>query len=88
MKEGKRIGVGLGLLIGTSLIALYVDKQADIAVTLLESVVAIIMFLLTPKFIMEKLAKFVPGTNEHSTDQQQYLRRMRDVTSNKNYTIC
>lgn len=83
LKEGRRIGVGLGLLIGTSLIALYVDKQADIAVTLLESVAAIVMFLLTPKFIMEKLAKFVPGTNEHSTDQQQYLRRMRDVTSNK-----
>ncbi|MFD3448322.1 stage II sporulation protein E [Microbacteriaceae bacterium 4G12] len=83
LKEGKRIGVGLGLLIGTSLITLYVDKQADIAITLLESVAAIILFLVTPKFIIDKLAKFVPGTTEHSVDQQQYLRRIRDVTAHK-----
>nr|WP_028400960.1 stage II sporulation protein E [Ectobacillus panaciterrae] len=83
LKEGKRIGVGLGLLIGTSLITLYVDKQADISKTLLESVAAILIFLLTPKFILEKLAKFIPGTVENSVDQQQYLRKMRDVTSQK-----
>ncbi|UOY91431.1 stage II sporulation protein E [Ectobacillus sp. JY-23] len=83
LKEGKRIGVGLGLLIGTSLITLYVDKQADIAITLLESVAAIAIFLFTPKFLLDKLARFVPGTVENSADQQQYLRKMRDVTSQK-----
>ncbi|MCP8971169.1 stage II sporulation protein E [Ectobacillus sp. SYSU M60031] len=83
LKEGKRIGVGLGLLIGTSLITLYVDKKADIAVTLLESAVAIIMFLLTPRGLIDRLARFVPGTQEHTADQQQYLRRIRDVTSHK-----
>lgn len=83
LKEGKRIGVSLGLLIGTSLITLYVDKQTSIVMTLLESVVAITLFLLTPKFIVERLSKYMPGTQEHSNDQQQYLRRMRDVTANK-----
>jgi stage II sporulation protein E len=83
LKEGKRIGVGLGLLIGTSLIALYVDKQADISATLLESAAAILLFLFTPKFILEKMARFIPGTVENSADQQQYLTRIRDVTSQK-----
>ncbi|MGG0185995.1 stage II sporulation protein E [Bacillus rhizoplanae] len=83
LKEGRRIGVSLGLLIGTSLITLYVDKQASIVTTLLESGVAIALFLLMPKFIIERLSKYMPGTQEHSNDQQQYLRRMRDVTANK-----
>lgn len=83
LKEGKRIGVSLGLLIGTSLITLYVDKQTSIVITLLESGVAITLFLLTPKLIVERLSKYMPGTQEHANDQQQYLRRMRDVTANK-----
>lgn len=65
------------------MITLYVDKQANIVTTLLESGVAIVLFLLTPKIIIDRLAKFMPGTQEHSNDQQQYLRRMRDVTANK-----
>ncbi|CAM4376322.1 stage II sporulation protein E [Bacillus manliponensis] len=83
LKEGKRIGVSLGLLIGTSLITLYVDKQANLVTTLIESGAAIVIFLLTPKVLIDRLAKFMPGTQEHSNDQQQYLRRMRDVTANK-----
>ncbi|MEM5603642.1 stage II sporulation protein E [Bacillus cereus] len=83
LKEGKRLGVSLGLLIGTSLITLYVDKQTNIVTTLIESGVAIAFFLLTPKLVMDRIAKFMPGTQEHSQDQQQYLRRMRDVTANK-----
>ena len=83
LKEGKRLGVSLGLLIGTSLITLYVDKQTNIVTTLIESGVAIAFFLLTPKLVMDRIAKFMPGTQEHSQDQQQYLRRMRDVTTNK-----
>ncbi|MDF9468897.1 stage II sporulation protein E [Bacillus sp. FSL K6-0273] len=83
LKEGKRLGVSLGLLIGTSLITLYVDKQTNIVTTLIESGVAIAIFLLTPKLVLDRIAKFMPGTQEHSQDQQQYLRRMRDVTANK-----
>lgn len=83
LKEGKRIGVSFGLLIGTSLITLYVDKQVNLVTTLLESGIAIAIFLLTPKLLIDRLAKFMPGTQEHSNDQQQYLRRMRDVTANK-----
>ena len=51
VKEGKRLGVSLGLLIGTSLITLYVDKQTNIVTTLIESGVAIVIFLLTPKLV-------------------------------------
>ena len=61
VKEGKRIGVSLGLLIGTSLITLYVDKQTNIVTTLIESGVAIAFFLLTPKLVMDRIAKFMPA---------------------------
>ena len=59
------------------------DKQTNIVTTLIESGVAIVIFLLTPKLVLDRIAKFMPGTQEHSQDRQQYLRRMRDVTANK-----
>ena len=37
----------------------------------------------TPKGLTIKLAKHIPGTAEYSQEQQQYMRKMRDVTSQK-----
>ncbi|MCD8501002.1 MAG: stage II sporulation protein E [Bacillaceae bacterium] len=83
LKEGKKIGVGIGLLIGTLLIGLYVDGNSNIYSTLAESSLAIIVFLLTPKELIQNLAKYIPGTTEYWKEQQQYLRKFRDVTAGK-----
>ncbi|WP_100405945.1 stage II sporulation protein E [Bacillus solitudinis] len=83
LKEGKKVGVGLGLLIGTLLIGMYGEGGANVTITLLESLVAIAIFFATPKDLVSKLARFIPGTVEYSKEQQQYLRKIRDVTAGR-----
>lgn len=51
--------------------------------TLYESLIAIGLFLLTPQSITKKVAKYIPGTTEHAQEQQQYARKIRDVTAQK-----
>ncbi|MRX72968.1 stage II sporulation protein E [Bacillus lacus] len=83
LKEGRKIGAAAGLLIGSLLISLYGEGSADMMKNLMESLIAITLFLLTPKSITAKLAKHIPGTAEHSQEQQQYVRKIRDVTSQR-----
>ncbi|MDM5314394.1 stage II sporulation protein E [Fictibacillus sp. b24] len=83
LKEGKRFGVSLGLIIGTVLIGLYGEGRAEITSTLMESGFAVLLFLLTPKTAISNISKYVPGTREHSMQQQQYLKKIRDVTASR-----
>ncbi|OOE09529.1 stage II sporulation protein E [Fictibacillus arsenicus] len=83
LREGKRFGVSLGLIIGTVLIGLYGEGRAEITSTLMESGFAILLFLLTPKTAISNISKYVPGTREHSMQQQQYLKKIRDVTASR-----
>ncbi|MFT4415994.1 stage II sporulation protein E [Fredinandcohnia humi] len=83
LKEGRKIGVALGLVIGTLLLGLYGEGADQLQPTLFESIAAILVFLLTPKGMIGKIARFIPGTPEHSAEQQQYLRKVRDVTANR-----
>ncbi|QOR66720.1 stage II sporulation protein E [Cytobacillus suaedae] len=83
LKDGKKVGVSIGLIIGTLLIGLYGEGSNQLLATLYESLIAIGLFLVTPRIITSNLAKFIPGTSEHSAEQQQYLRKIRDVTANR-----
>ncbi|MFZ3591041.1 stage II sporulation protein E [Bacillus sp. DJP31] len=83
LKEGRKFGVGVGLLIATLLIGLYGENQSVLLNTVFESLVAISLFFLTPQSFISKIARFIPGTAEHATEQQQYLRKIRDVTANR-----
>ncbi|MEB1806010.1 MAG: stage II sporulation protein E [Bacillaceae bacterium] len=83
LKEGRKIGVSIGLLIGTLLIGLYGEGSEHVLVTVMESGVAIAVFLITPRSWISKLARYIPGTVEHSKEQQQYLRKIRDVTAGR-----
>ncbi len=83
LKEGKKVGVGIGLLVGTLLIGLYGEGSTQVTITLVESLVAIAFFFLTPKGALNRLASFIPGTTEYSKEQQQYLRKIRDVTAGR-----
>ncbi|MBE4906678.1 stage II sporulation protein E [Bacillus luteolus] len=83
LKDGKKVGVSIGLIIGTLLIGLYGEGSNQLLATLYESLIAIALFLVTPQIITSNLAKFIPGTSEHSAEQQQYLRKIRDVTANR-----
>lgn len=83
MKEGRKIGVASGLLIATLLIGLYGEGTNNIMVTLYESLIAVALFILTPSSIINKIAKHIPGTVENSDEQQQYARKVRDVTAQR-----
>ncbi|WP_453992520.1 stage II sporulation protein E [Bacillus nitroreducens] len=83
LKEGKKAGVAIGLIVGTLLIGLYGEGASNFLPTLYESGVAILLFLLTPKGVISKIARNIPGTPEHHAEQQQYLRKIRDVTANR-----
>ncbi|MGE7767842.1 stage II sporulation protein E [Peribacillus sp. NPDC096540] len=83
LKEGRKIGVAAGLLIATLLIGLYGEGTNNIMVTLYESLIAVALFILTPSSIINKIAKHIPGTVESSDEQQQYARKVRDVTAQR-----
>ncbi|AXF56605.1 stage II sporulation protein E [Salicibibacter kimchii] len=83
LKEGKKLGVSMGLLIGTALIALYGNGMNNPAITVMESGAAVLLFLLTPKALTDYMGKYIPGTMEHSKEQQRYLRKIRDVTASR-----
>jgi stage II sporulation protein E len=83
LKEGKKIGVSLGLIIATLLIGMYGEGGGSILITVLESSAAIFLFLLTPQVFTSRLAKYIPGTSEYTAEQQKYMRKMRDVTAQR-----
>ncbi|TSB45034.1 stage II sporulation protein E [Alkalicoccobacillus porphyridii] len=83
LKEGKKVGVAAGLLIGTLLIGMYGEGGPGISATIIESFVAISLFFLTPNRIIHNIARYIPGTVEYAAEQQQYLRKIRDVTAGR-----
>jgi stage II sporulation protein E len=83
LKEGRKIGVAIGLFIATLLIGMYGEGGGSLAITVMESAVAIVLFLLTPQSLTSRLATYIPGTPEYVAEQQKYMRKMRDVTAQR-----
>ncbi|WP_082676335.1 stage II sporulation protein E [Bacillus shacheensis] len=83
LKEGKKLGVAVGLLVGTMLIGMYGEGASGLTATLSESLLAIALFFLTPKSWLAHIARYIPGTTEHAQEQQQYLRKVRDATAGR-----
>lgn len=83
LKDGGKMAVGFGMLLGTSILALYAGDAAHILQSTYASVAAAALFLLTPRGMLRTIAKYVPGTMEHSKSQHDYARRVRDVTANR-----
>ncbi|SFG77593.1 stage II sporulation protein E [Sporolactobacillus nakayamae] len=80
LKEAGKIGVSAGLLISTLLIGVYGGGYAGLGNEVIDSVAALVLFLLTPKRLIRQMASFIPGTREYQAEQQQYVRKLRDVT--------
>ncbi|MGY4691872.1 stage II sporulation protein E [Salibacterium sp. K-3] len=83
LKEGGRIGVSIGVLLGTALIALYGDGLNGVSLTLAESAAAVGVFLLTPRVMTAFIEKYIPGTPEYAREQQKHMKKIRDVTAMK-----
>src|SRR5699024_12265778 len=80
LQEGKKISVSLGLLVGTFLVGIHGDAETIIP-SLLASLSAALLFFITPNKYLKKIAKFIPGTTEHSYEEREELKRVRDVTA-------
>ncbi|MGP7819639.1 stage II sporulation protein E [Niallia sp. 01092] len=83
LKEGRKVGVALGLYIATLLIGMYGEGSGVLTASIMETTAAVILFLLTPQVFTSRMAKHIPGTTEYSLEQQQYMRKMRDVTAQR-----
>ncbi|REK67420.1 stage II sporulation protein E [Brevibacillus sedimenti] len=83
LKEAGKAGVSAGLLIGTAILAIYGGAEDTLYLSLTESGLAILLFVLTPAALWKKVARFIPGTPENLQSHQEYMRRVRDVTAGK-----
>jgi len=82
LKEGNKIGVGIGLLVGTVLVGIYNDAST-ITPSLIESAFAIGLFIFTPASWIKGIARYIPGTEEYTKEQEKYLQKVRDVTAKR-----
>ncbi|CDN45065.1 MULTISPECIES: stage II sporulation protein E [Paenibacillus] len=83
MKEGGRMAVAFGMLLGSSILSIYIGGQTDVMASTWESVAAAALFLLTPKIVVKTISRYVPGTSEHVKSQHEYAKRVREVTAQR-----
>ncbi|MFC3342324.1 stage II sporulation protein E [Paenibacillus abyssi] len=83
LREGGKAAVAFGMLLGTSILSIYIGSQADVMASTWESVAAAALFLLTPKSVIRTISRFVPGTLEHTKSQHEYAKRVREVTAQR-----
>lgn len=82
LKEGRKHGVSLGLLVGTFLVGMYGGVDS-IGPTMLESAIAIGLFYATPLKALQWLSRSIPGTNEYSYEERKYLQKVRNITAQR-----
>jgi stage II sporulation protein E len=83
LKEGNKLAVSLGMLLGSSILSIYIGNQSEIMNSSWESLAAVLLFLLTPRGVIQMLAKYVPGTQENQKSQHDYAKRVRDITADR-----
>lgn len=83
LREGRKMAVAFGMLLGSSILSIYIGNQADVLASTWESIAAVALFVLTPAGLIHTLAKYVPGTQENLKSQHDYAKRVRDVTASR-----
>ncbi|MBY0014190.1 stage II sporulation protein E [Paenibacillus typhae] len=83
MQSGRKGAVSMGMLLGSTILSVYFLGPGDVMASTWETCAAVVMFLLTPKGIITAIAKYVPGTADHSRSQHEYARRVRDITAER-----
>ncbi|SEM72208.1 stage II sporulation protein E [Paenibacillus sp. cl141a] len=83
LKEGKKGGVSLGMLLGATILSIYFSNPGEVMISTWETCAAIVLFLLTPKSVMQAIGKYVPGTQDHTRSQHEYAKRVRDLTADR-----
>lgn len=80
---GRKGAVSIGMLLGSTILSVYFTGPGDMMASTWETCVAVVLFLITPKAMISAIAKYVPGTSDHSRTQHEYARRVRDLTAER-----
>ncbi len=83
LKDGKQWIGAMGFLLGTMILTLYESQTAAMITSFYETAIAIILFLCTPQSFLKQVSRFIPGTAEHQSVHQEYIRKLRNVTATK-----
>lgn len=83
LRDGGRMAAAFGMLLGTSILTVYIGTQSDVMSSTWESVTAAVLLMLTPRSVLRTIARYVPGTNEHAKSQHEYAKRVREVTAER-----
>ncbi|MEC0172972.1 stage II sporulation protein E [Paenibacillus graminis] len=83
MQSGRKGAVSIGMLLGSTILSVYFLGPGDVMASTWETCAAVVLFLLTPKGMISAIAKYVPGTPDHSRSQHEYARRVRDITADR-----
>ncbi|GEL78246.1 stage II sporulation protein E [Tenuibacillus multivorans] len=83
LKATNKYGVIVGLFVSVVLIGMYQVDSVSFQQLLLESLVAATVFILTPKKLVKRIATIVPGTEEEKEAQEQYVKKVRNVTAER-----
>ena len=75
--------MAIGFLVGSSILTVYAGDQREMIQSFLETFIAVVVFLFTPRKLKGEIAKYIPGTNEYADSQHQYLKHLRELTVNK-----
>ncbi|MBB6669575.1 stage II sporulation protein E [Cohnella nanjingensis] len=81
LREGGKAAAVFGLLLGTSVLALYTGSSADTMASAWASVAASLLLFVTPRAWTDSIAKYVPGTSNYAQNQQEYAQKVRDLTA-------
>ncbi len=83
LRDGGKMAAAFGMLLGTSILSIYIGTGTDVMSSTWESVAAATLLLLTPRGVIRTIARYVPGTNEHAKSQHDYAKRVREVTAER-----
>lgn len=83
LREGGKMATAFGMLLGTSILSIYIGSQSDVMSSTWESVAAAALLLLTPRAIIRTISRYVPGSAEHAKSQYDYAKRVREVTAER-----
>ena len=83
IRQGGKPAAAFGLLLGTSMLSLY-EGQAQAAMSSVwASVAAALLLFATPRKWSESIARYVPGTPDYAQNQQDYAKKVRDLTAER-----
>lgn len=83
IREGGKAAAVFGMLLGTSVLALYSGTADETLNSAWASVAAAVLLFAMPRSLIRYIARYVPGTSDYAHSQQDYAKKVRDLTAER-----